>query len=69
LLAYAIGKPATTISLTGPEGQGLGDDVARLGAALVEAVAPFGDGAKLRVILALQGMVDGPGDTASDPAR
>jgi hypothetical protein len=69
VLEYALGKPPTAVSITGPEGESLGDDVAKLGAALLEAVKPFGDVAKLRVLLALQGVIDGSGDAAPDPAR
>jgi hypothetical protein len=69
-LAYAIGRPVQGIELSGPDGEPLGAEWAKVEAAIIAALAPFGDQARFAVAAALRGIVRDAGgtDEAGTPA-
>lgn len=66
-LDCVIGRPPVAVELSGPDGEALGVDFARLEAAIQVALAPFGDGAKFAVAAALRGLVIHAGESAERP--
>jgi hypothetical protein len=60
-LEYTVGRPAQQVELTGAEGEPLGVDWNRIEAAVLAALAPFGEQARFAVALALRGVVTDAG--------
>jgi hypothetical protein len=69
-LEHVIGKAPQSVEVTGPDGASLGLDWSQVEAAVLAALAPFGDQARFAVALALRGVVtdagraEQPGDEA-----
>jgi hypothetical protein len=66
-LAYAIGRPVQALELSGPDGEPLGAEWTKVEAAIVAALAPFGDQARFAVALALRGLVSDADGDAEQP--
>jgi hypothetical protein len=66
-LYYTIGRPTVALELSGPDGEPLGAEWARVEAAIVAALEPFGDRARFAVAAAIRGIVTDADGAAEQP--
>jgi hypothetical protein len=67
-LSYTLGRPVQAVEISGFDGEPLALQWSKVEAAIIAALAPFGDQARFAVALALRGLVT-DADGAAEPAE